>query len=625
MSNNETHPRSLRAKENEGDSGEAPRSSQHRASSLSGQLPGHQVAARAADANADVEQPDEIVIRFERSNSEPTLALRRRTSRLQSFVAGLVADVEEYAGRGGYEVTPDDREDGGPGCSAGSSNTSERGGYTSDMESPLLGRAGGLWRRFGDRDGGVDAPVGLGWMQSNESRHGELPAPDPASLSEVTLKSPDDGAPQNQTGQDLLVRRARSFSSSQYGGNSVTRTVVTYLKGMMGSYVLYLPRMFAEGGMLFSSVAVVVVSVTATYNMLLLLRCRESLVHRGVSACSYGEVARAALGRVGWVGVDVSLFCTQLGYCVVYLIFVQQNLGPLVRRAFPSQPSWLTGTIAILMVQACIQVPLSWVRRLKYLGAGMLVANACVFGGLLIILFEVARKLSDDGLAGENTGGKVVLINPADCLILLGSVVGCFEGIGLVLPIQDAMDLKVRHKLPAALCWSMAGITVFFVSFGAAGYLAYGRDVANFITMDLPEGSVAGTTVRLMYSIGLVLTSPLQLFPAVKVLERIVWPVPARGPPKKTRSKKWLKNLLRSVVVAFTVLVALVAGSRFDSFTGIVGGVCAVPLALIYPPLFHMSLFGETDTPRQRVLHWALLVGGVVSGVASTVTAVMAL
>lgn len=48
----------------------------------------------------------------------------------------------------------------------------------------------------------------------------------------------------------------------------------------------------------------------------------------------------------------------------------------------------------------------------------------------------MARKLSDDGLAGENTGGKVVLINPGDCLILLGSVVGCFEGIGLVLPIQ---------------------------------------------------------------------------------------------------------------------------------------------------------------------------------------------
>lgn len=61
---------------------------------------------------------------------------------------------------------------------------------------------------------------------------------------------------------------------------------------------------------------------------------------------------------------------------------------------------------------------------------------------------QVARKLSDDGLAGENTGGKVVLINPKDCLILLGSVVGCFEGIGLVLPIQVRWYLIVYfHRL----------------------------------------------------------------------------------------------------------------------------------------------------------------------------------
>lgn len=50
-----------------------------------------------------------------------------------------------------------------------------------------------------------------------------------------------------------------------------------------------------------------------------------------------------------------------------------------------------------------------------------------------------------------------------------------------------------------------------------------------------------------------------------------------------------------------------------------------MPLALVYPPLFHMSLFGDLDTPRERVFHRVLLVTGVLSGVASTVVAVMAL
>ena len=60
---------------------------------------------------------------------------------------------------------------------------------------------------------------------------------------------------------------------------------------------------------------------------------------------------RVHLRRMGWFGVDVSLFLSQLGYCVVYLIFVAQNLGPLLRKVLPSEYRWLAGTLAILMVQ----------------------------------------------------------------------------------------------------------------------------------------------------------------------------------------------------------------------------------------------------------------------------------
>lgn len=48
---------------------------------------------------------------------------------------------------------------------------------------------------------------------------------------------------------------------------------------------------------------------------------------------------------------------------------------------------------------------------------------------------QVAKKLAEDGVAGQGPDG-VVLINPSQCLIVLGSIVGCFEGAGLVIPIQ---------------------------------------------------------------------------------------------------------------------------------------------------------------------------------------------
>lgn len=75
--------------------------------------------------------------------------------------------------------------------------------------------------------------------------------------------------------------------------------------------------------------------------------------------------------------------------------------------------------------------------------------------------------------------------------------------------------------------------------------------------------------------------------------------------------------------ICYTIPFVQVAGDRFDSFVGIVGGVCAVPLALVYPPLFHLSLFSKTDSSKQeRNLHRGLLVVGVFAGLSSTIVAI---
>lgn len=49
--------------------------------------------------------------------------------------------------------------------------------------------------------------------------------------------------------------------------------------------------------------------------------------------------------------MDVSLFLSQIGYCVVYIIFVADNMGPLLRRAFSPNPPWLLGTVVLTLVQ----------------------------------------------------------------------------------------------------------------------------------------------------------------------------------------------------------------------------------------------------------------------------------
>lgn len=67
------------------------------------------------------------------------------------------------------------------------------------------------------------------------------------------------------------------------------------------------------------------------------------------------------LCRLGWAAVDVSLFLSQLGYCITYLIFVARNVGPLVKDRLPDDWSWLARTNSLIM----LQVRLPWRRAIR--------------------------------------------------------------------------------------------------------------------------------------------------------------------------------------------------------------------------------------------------------------------
>lgn len=55
--------------------------------------------------------------------------------------------------------------------------------------------------------------------------------------------------------------------------------------------------------------------------------------------------------RLGWVAVDISLFLTQLGFCCTYLIFVSDNIRPMLKDVLPSAYHWLAGTAMLMLYQ----------------------------------------------------------------------------------------------------------------------------------------------------------------------------------------------------------------------------------------------------------------------------------
>lgn len=68
---------------------------------------------------------------------------------------------------------------------------------------------------------------------------------------------------------------------------------------------------------------------------------------------------------------------------------------------------------------------------------------------------------------------------------LFGVSMYCFEGFGIILPIEASME--DRSKFPMILSMGMLSISTLFLAFGMLGYGAYGNHTEDIITLNLPH------------------------------------------------------------------------------------------------------------------------------------------
>lgn len=71
--------------------------------------------------------------------------------------------------------------------------------------------------------------------------------------------------------------------------------------------------------------------------------------------------------------------------------------------------------------------------------------------------------------------------------LFFGTAIFAFEGIALVLPLQNSMkNSKNFSSYLGVLNVGMVFVTVIFISFGAIGYWKYGEDTQGSLTLNLP-------------------------------------------------------------------------------------------------------------------------------------------
>lgn len=348
------------------------------------------------------------------------------------------------------------------------------------------------------------------------------------------------------------------------------------LKAFVGTGVLFLPKAFYNGGLSFSIIVLSLFALLSWWCYLILVFTKVATKVSG-----FAEIGLKLYGPWFQRLILSSIVISQIGFAAAYIVFTLENL-----RAFTANVSLYDVTdiniVWFILLQVVIIVPLSLIRDITKLSLLAVFANVFILTGLVTIVYFMLYQW-----LGVNHGhfGKNIeyLFNESEFSLFIGTAIFAFEGIGLIIPIQESMIYP--NNFPRVLGQVILTIAVIMIMVGSLGYLTFGDKIKTVVLLNLPQDSPMVIITQLLYSLAILLSTPLQLFPAIRLLEsKMIF-----GSGKSSPSVKWLKNLFRTLFVVFIAYIAYIGGQNLDKFVSFVGCFACIPLVYMYPPILHLK------------------------------------
>eukprot|EP00659_Diplonema_papillatum_P008200 gene8200-12650_t len=359
----------------------------------------------------------------------------------------------------------------------------------------------------------------------------------------------------------------RGEKSDNLAGNMTT--LGNSFIAFVGAGILDMPYAFSKVGLSLGTLVIGVTAVICLHCMYLLVDCKRHLEIAGIKVAGYGDVGHAAYGPVGRKVVDVSLVITQFGFCTAYLILISNTLYDVMADSPGIWPYiWL-----------CVpgELMLATLRHLKYLGKFSLVADVTMSFALFTVFSYCYKEIRHQGEGGGSL--ERLDSNWPAVPYFFGVSIYCYEGIGMVIPIHNAMRNKPQFKLVWGL--NMVLVTALFWGVGYLGYYAYGVKVRESVGSNLPTFDIMTALVQLAVCTGLFFTYPVMMFPVYQIVEES-FKKPDGSPPG---------NAPRYAIVVLSAFVATLVPS-FSSFVVLVGSSTCALLAFILPAIFSLKILG---------------------------------
>ncbi|KAF5750622.1 aromatic and neutral transporter 1 family protein [Tripterygium wilfordii] len=408
------------------------------------------------------------------------------------------------------------------------------------------------------------------------------------------------------------------LQSSSRGSASAIQTLGNIIVSIVGTGILGLPFAFRVAGWGAGSLGVMIAGLCTYYCMRALVQCKDKLATEELveEHKTYGDLGYKCLGTPGRCLTEFLIFISQCGGAVAYLVFIGQNLESIFNG------HGLTCAEYIFLLVP-IEIALSWIGSLSALAPSSIFADICNVLAMAIVLKEDVQKVMGGGFSFKDR--KAFTDKIGGLPFAGGMAVFCFEGFGMTLALERSM--KKKGAFSTLLAKVFTGITLVYVLFGFCGYMAYGDETKDIITLNLPR-SWSAIAVQIGLCLGLVFTFPIMVHPVNEIVEdklkKVHWfqKLHYNDNIALTRLAKVGIYLSRAIlVVLLATLASCVPG--FGIFASLVGSTVCALLSFVLPSAFHLKLLGPSLHPLQKTLDFCILFGGLLFAVYGTYSTVI--
>jgi proton-coupled amino acid transporter len=359
-------------------------------------------------------------------------------------------------------------------------------------------------------------------------------------------------------------KRKRKRKTKEAGTGSPMGAAMLLLKSFVGTGVLFLPRAYLNGGMMFSNIVLLLIAIFSYYCFILLVSVRLKV------KASFGDMGGIIFGKHFRNMINFSLVISQIGFSSAYIVFVGENLQAFIEAVSACKTSidikW------VILMQMVIFLPLSLYRNINHIQKMALAADLFILLGLVYIYFYDVKTIVHQGGISD-----IQDFNPKDWTLFIGTAIFTFEGIGLIIPIQGSM--KDPGKFPKVLASVMMIVSVVMISIGALSYAAYGSHTKTVVLSNMRQDNKLVNGVQFIYSVAILLSTPLQIYPAIEITSQQLFSRTGKYNPWI----KWKKNVFRFFMVMLCAMIAWLGANDLDKFVSIVGSFACIPLVYIYP------------------------------------------